>query len=87
MQDLLTKLLWQNEEVDEAADRLRKSLPGFAQTEQAYDALSEQIREIAGPELYDRFYSQLMRYTGYEVRAYYALGLGLRGELVQSLDM
>lgn len=86
MQDLLAELLWRNVEIDEAADRLRKTLPGSSEAERAYDDLSEQIREIAGPELYDRYFTQLMRHTGYEVRAYYALGLGLRGEMVQNLE-
>ena len=85
MQDLLDNLLWSNNEIDEAASRLCRTLPGFAETEQAYDALSEQIRAIAGPELYDRFYNCLMRYTGYEVQSYYSLGLGLREELARAL--
>ena len=30
MQDLLAELLWRNVEIDEAADRLRQTLPGFS---------------------------------------------------------
>ena len=40
----------------------------------------EQIQAAAGYDLYDRYFSQLMRYSAYELRAYYALGLGLRKE-------
>ena len=36
MQELLTELLWKNVEIDEAADRLRKTLPGFSEAEQAW---------------------------------------------------
>lgn len=87
MQDLLTELLWRNEEISEAADRLRRSLPGFSQAEQAYDDLADQVQAAVGYDLYDRFFTQLMRYTSYEVQAYYSLGLGLRGELAQALGL
>lgn len=87
MQDLLTELLWKNVEVNEAAARLCRSLPGFSEAEQEYDELAERIRSIAGPELYDQYFVQLMRRTGYEVQAYYSLGLGLRREIIQALDL
>lgn len=87
MKDLLTKLLWRNPEIDEAASRLKKELPGFSEAEREFEALAEEIRAIAGYALYDRYVSRLMRYSDYEVRAYYALGLGLRGEMVQALDL
>ena len=54
---------------------------------QAYDSLSEQLREIAGYDLYDRYFAQLIRYTSYEVQAYYALGLGLRADIVKALEV
>lgn len=85
MQDLLIGLLWKNVELDEAADCLRKSLPGFSEAEQAYDALAEQIRAAAGSELYDEYFTRLLRYSEYEVQSYYALGLGLRREMVRAL--
>ncbi len=87
MQDLLAELLWRNEEIPEAANRLCQTLPGFAEAQQSYDALAEQMREAVGPSLYDEYYNHLMRYTGYEVRAYYSLGLGLRETIVQSLGV
>ena len=85
MQDLLVELLWRNAEIDEAADHLCQSLPGFSAAKQAYDDLSEQLRAAAGYDLYDRYFSQLIRYTGYEVQAYYSLGLGLREDVLQAL--
>ena len=87
MQDLLAELLWRNVEIDEAADRLRQTLPGFSDAKQAYDHLSEQVRDLAGHDLYDQYFAQLIRYTGYEVQAYYSLGLGLREDLVQALGV
>ena len=59
----------------------------FAEAQRDYDALAEQIQAAAGYDLYDRYFSQLMRYSAYELRAYYALGLGLRKELAQVLGL
>ena len=87
MQDLLVELLWRNAEIDEAADHLCQSLPGFSAAKQAYDDLSEQLRAAAGHDLYDRYFSQLIRYTDYEVQAYYSLGLGLREDVLQALGV
>ena len=87
MQDLLAELLWRNVEIDEAADRLRQTLPGFSQAQQAYENLAEQIQAAAGYDLYDRYFTQLTRYAGYEVQAYYSLGLGLREDLIRDLSL
>ena len=87
MQDLLAELLWHNVEIDEAAGRIRQALPGFAEVQQTYDALSDQLREAAGPSLYDQYFTQLIRYTNYEVQAYYSLGLGLREEIARTLGV
>lgn len=87
MQDLLAELLWRNVEIDEAAARLRQTLPGFHEAEQDYDHLAKQIRAAAGHDLYDRYFTQLIRYTNYEAQAYYSLGLGLREDMVQVLGV
>ena len=87
MQDLLAELLWRNVEIDEAAARLCQALPGFSEAKQAYDGLSEQLRKIAGHDLYDQYFAELIRYTGYEVQSYYSLGLGLREEMVRALGV
>lgn len=87
MQKLLVESFWFNTEIDEAAGRLCQTLPGFSDAKQAYDALSEQVREAAGDSLFDEYFSQLIRYTNYEVRAYYSLGLGLREKIVNALGL
>ena len=87
MQDLLVELLWRNTEVDEAADRLRKSLPGFSEAERDFEVLEEQVRAIAGYDLYDRYAVRLAQYNDFQIRAYYALGLGLREELARRLRL
>ena len=86
MQDILSNL-WCNDNIHQAAYQLREALPGFAEAQRDYDALAEQIQAAAGYDLYDRDFSQLMRYSAYEPRAYYALGLGLRKELAQGLGL
>lgn len=87
MQDLLPKLLWKNFEIMEAADRLCRTMPGYREAQRVYEDLAEQVRQAAGDELYDQYFSQLIQYSDYEVYAYYALGLGLREELVQALGL
>ena len=87
MQDMLAQLLWRNTEIDEAADRLRQTLPGFQEAKQTYHALAEQIQSIVGYDLYNQYYTQLMRYTNYEAQAYYSLGLGLREDVVKALGV
>lgn len=87
MQDLLAGLLWRNVEIDEAAERLKRTLPGFAEAERELEDLAGQLQAIAGYDLYDQYASRLARCIGYEAQAYYALGLGLRGELVRGLEL
>jgi len=87
MQDLLARLLGRSPEIDEAADQLCQTMPGYQEAKQAYDALADQIRALAGCDLYDRYFSRLMQYSNYEVSAYYSLGLGLRKDIVQALEV
>ena len=87
MQDLLAELLWRNVEIDEAAAQLCQTLPGFSEAKQAYDGLSEQLRKIAGHDLYDQYFAELIRYTCYEVQSYYSLGLGLRADIIKALEV
>lgn len=86
MQDLLVELLWRNDEITEAAHRLCLTLPGCQEAMENCERLAEQVRNAAGSELYDQYFDQLMRFTGYEVQAYYSLGLGLREEVFQALE-
>ena len=87
MQELLAELLWKNEEIDEAAIHLCEALPGYHEAEQQFCETAQRLREAVGSELYNQFYNCFMRYTGYEVQAYYSLGLGLRKELAQALGL
>ena len=87
MQELTAGLFWRSFEVDQEADRLRRTLPGFPEAERAYHALADQLRSAAGGGLYGQYLEQLMRYSDYEVYAYYALGLGLRTELIRALGL
>ncbi|MCI9557174.1 MAG: hypothetical protein HFF53_09590 [Lawsonibacter sp.] len=87
MQDLFAELMWRNTEVDEAADRLRRTLPGFEDARRDYNTLAEQIRSAVGYELYERFSAQLSRYTSYDALSYYSLGLGLREEVVRAMGL
>ena len=89
MQDLFAELMWRNTEVDEAADRLRRTLPGFEDAREyvLYNTLAEQIRSAVGYELYERFSAQLSRYTSYDALSYYSLGLGLREEVVRAMGL
>ncbi len=83
MQELFSKLLWDNPDLCQTAERLRETLPGFQEAQREY----EQVQAAADYDLYDRYFTQLMRYSDFEVRAYYALGLGLRGALARELGL
>ena len=87
MQDLLTELLWNNDEVHHAAYELCKTFPGYLDAQQSFDKTAEMVQAILGYELYDKFYTQLSQCTSYEVRAYYSFGLSLREELIRALNM
>lgn len=87
MQDLFSELLWDNDQLPEAAARLCESLPGFEQVQRDYEEAARQIQELVGFHRFDQFQQLILRYTGYEVRAYYALGLGLRESLVRALEL
>ena len=85
MQDLLTTLVWKNAQIPEAAAQLCTELPGWEEAQAEYLSTAEEIQEAVGYSLFNKFETQLFRYTEYEVRAYYALGLGLRETMVREL--
>lgn len=87
MQDMLTEMLWTNTEIPDQAARLCETLPGFGAAQQEYDEALQKIQDLVGYQLCDQFCQRLFRYTSYEVRAYYALGLGLREALLRELGM
>lgn len=87
MQELFAQLLWENEEIPEKAAQLCERLPGFDAAQQEYDEALQKIQDLVGYQLCDQFCQRLYRYTSYEVRAYYALGLGLQEALLRELGM
>ncbi len=87
MQDLLTRLLWNDSEISAKVFELSHAMPGYQEKSQAYDAVAQEVKAILGFSLYDRYVSALMQLCGYENRAYYALGLGLREQLIRALGL
>jgi len=87
MQDLLAKLLWDNEELHAAAAQLCEGQPGYLEAQQQYDKTAEKVQTLIGFELFDQFCSQLTCCNSYEVRAYYSLGLGLRKSVARALEL
>lgn len=85
MQDVLIKLFWGNEELFQKADELCMALPGYSDAKRDYDSIAETVENLIGYDLYEQLYTKFMCFTDYEIKAYYSLGLGLRGELLRSL--
>lgn len=83
MQDILLKSLWYNTELSHKVSELSRAMPGYQEVSQTYEAIAKQVGDILGFELYDQYLSAQTRFSNYEVYAWYALGLGLRKELVQ----
>lgn len=82
-----SELLWHNSEVSSQAVQLCRSLPGYDAAKRNCHAASEQLRAVAGYELYDQYITQLGALLEYENLSYYALGLGLREAFVRELCM
>lgn len=85
MQDTLVKLFWGNEALFQKADELCRALPGYPDAKREYDSIAEMVEGIIGYDLYEQLYTKFMRFTDYELQAYYALGLGIREELMRAL--
>lgn len=83
MQDIILESLWYSAKLSHKVSELSRAMPGYQEAAQTYEAIAKQVEDILGFELYDRYTSALMRFSNYEVYAWYALGLGLREELVQ----
>lgn len=85
MQELFTKLFWENEEVSHAVACLCKDIPGYQSVQTEYEQLLSQVQEIIGYELCNQFLEQLTELDRYEEYAYYAIGLGLRETVFREL--
>lgn len=85
MQDLIVQLLWGNTEISRRAHTLAQEAPGYKEAFQAYQAASDKLEAIIGFDALDDYNAIVFRLQDYESDAYYALGLGLREELVKLL--
>lgn len=85
MQDLLLHLLQENDEISHKVHELVHEAPGYQKTLQEYNAVARQVRAVLGYDLFDAYETALHCCSCYENTAYYALGLGLREELVKQL--
>ena len=85
MQDLLKNILRQETETAQAAWELLKTLPDYKESRQQLEQASEVIRAQVGFSAYDAWESAWLECSAWEVRVYFALGLGLRGELIRGL--
>lgn len=87
MQELFAALFWDNEEISHAAACLCEKIPGCRSAQAEYDKLVAQVQEIVGFELCNQLLEQLTEYSRYKEYAYYAVGLGLREQAVQWLEL
>lgn len=83
MQDIILESLWHSAELSRKVHELSRDMRGYQEAAQAYETIAKQVEDILGFELYDQYLSAQTRFSNYEVYAWYALGLGLRKELVQ----
>lgn len=87
MQDLIEALFCDAPEIPGAVARFCGSQPGFAEAEREYEAAAREIARAVGFQLFDKFESAYLRYTSYEVNAYYRFGLGLRAAASERLGL
>ncbi len=87
MQDLLIRILYDSPEISGKVCELGRAMPGYEEAAQAVEAVEKEAVAILGLAFYDRLYSALGTLFNYESRAYFAVGLGLREELIRSLEL
>lgn len=85
MQDLLKNILRQETETAQAAWELLKTLPDYNAARQELEKATEAIRAQVGFPAYDAWESAWLACCSYELRIYFALGLGLRREFIREL--
>ena len=84
MDNILYTLFQENTELPGKVCEFCKENPEFCQAEQEFEALSEQIAEKLGKELYFKFENAQSWYMSKLVNAYYLFGLGLRQEVLEA---
>ena len=87
MQELLSSLFRNNPEIDEAVARYCLGLPGYAAAKGQYDRVAARLADAVDFSLYDEFQTCLLRYTDFEVQAYFRFGLELRNNLILELNL
>lgn len=85
MNDILYTLFWDNTELPGKVYEFCKGNPEFCQAEREFAAISEQIAEKLGRELYLDFEGAQSWYMAHLVNVYYLFGLGLRQEVLTAL--
>ena len=87
MQDILLKILDREQETDQAVWELLRTLPGYRRAQQELEKATQAIQSQVGFQACEAWESAWLACTAYEIRAYYAVGLGLRRELVRALAL
>ena len=86
MSDILYTLFQDNTELPGKIYKFCKGNPEFCQAEREFEAISEQIAEKLGKELYFGFERVQSDYMAHLVNVYYLFGLGLRQEIISALQ-
>ena len=87
MQELLSTLLRKNPDIDEAVARYCAGLPEYTAAKQQYEQAASRLADAVDFSLYDEFQTCLLRYTDFEVQAYFRFGLELRENLIRELNL
>lgn len=87
MQELLSTLFRNNPEIDEAVARYCRTLPEYEAAKQQYEQAASRLAGAVDFSLYDEFQTCLLRYTDFEVQAYFRFGLELRKNLIRELNL
>ncbi|MCI9352310.1 MAG: hypothetical protein HFF58_03540 [Lawsonibacter sp.] len=86
MNGILYTLFQDNTELPGKIYEFCKENPEFCQAEREFEAISRQIAEKLGRELYLDFEDAQSWYMAKLVNAYYLFGLGLRQEVISALQ-
>ena len=86
MNKTLKMLFVDNPYIAEQVCAFCSTLSEFQEAERKFDAVSEQIAEKLGQELYLDFEEAQSWYMAKLVNAYYLFGLGLRQEVLSALQ-
>lgn len=87
MQEFLSNLLRNNPEIDEAVARYCRRLPEYAAAKRQYEQAASRLADAVDFSVYDEFQTCLLRYTNFEVQAYFRFGLELRENLIRELNL